>query len=78
MTKCSAGARIVQRTPGMPRGIFHPNFGSISKLFQYIFTLWQDVLSLERGELFIYFLVLRMGDVNVTSEGNLRSLNAAA
>lgn len=62
----------------MPRGIFHQNFGSISKLFQYIFTLWQDVLSLERGELFIYFLVLRMGDVNVTSEGNLRSLNAAA
>lgn len=78
MAKRSAGARIVQRTPGMPRGIFHPNFGSISKLFQCIFTLWQDVLSLERGELFIYFLVLRMGDVNVTSEGNLRSLNAAA
>lgn len=78
MAKRSAGARIVQRTQGMPRGIFHPNIGSISKLFQNIFTLWQDVLSSEKGQLFVYFLVMRIGDMNVTSEGNLRSLNAAA
>lgn len=39
MAKCSTDARTVQRSLGMSRGIFHPNFGSITKLFQNIFTL---------------------------------------
>lgn len=52
---------IVALLPGLfrgPRGIYHQSCGSASKLCQNILALGQDVLSPEKSQLFIDFLLM--------------------